>query len=418
MKIQHAPSKQTRRGSALVVAVVVSLFVAALALTTMSLTARHQKEGTISAAELNTFYAAEAGLNVAWVDLQGGGDGTLGSVETPETLGGLEWWVEATEVDADVTALLATATDGHRLSRVELIVRDASGEITDFGVFGEEGVVLRSNSLVDSYDSSLGSYASQVSGDHANGNGNAGTNEDISISANAKVYGYAQYGPDVDDGISIAANVTLAGYGAAQNDITLAPVEVPNYPSLGALTVNVGTSRVLGPGNLQYTSLTTRSNSSLTVRGPCNLVISNSATINANSEWIFDATNGPIQVYALNDFDLRSNSTISTTLKDPTQLTLNLSGVHTSAGDSSPKVSFSSNAQFYGTIYAPDISVVIASNFELYGSIKSQWVELSSNSRVHFDESLANGALQAGSGFEILAWRPLTGEMAPTEEAP
>lgn len=408
-----------RRGSALVVAVVVTLFVGALALTTMTLTARQQKESNATGAELNTFYAAEAGLNVAWVELQNGGDGAIASAEAPERLGGLGWWVEATAVDADVTALMATASDGHRESRVEMIVRDESSEITDFGIFGENGIVLRSNCLVDSFDSTLGTYASQVSGGHARDNGNAGTNDDISVSSNANVYGYAQYGPDLDDSISIAANVTLSdGYGAAQSPVALAPVVVPNYASLGALTVNGGTTKTLGPGNLQYTTLLTKSNSNLIVKGPCNLVITTSATASANSNWTFDATDGPITVYAKGDFDLRSNANISTTLKDPTKLTLNLTGVHTSSSDSTPNIAFSSNSSFYGTVYAPDLSVVISSNFELYGSLKSQWLEVSSNARIHFDERLAVGALNAGSGFEILAWRPLTGSMTPTAEAP
>lgn len=411
--------RRARRGSALVTSIVVTMLIGTLALLTVTAATRGQQEGAASGRTLGAFYAAEAGLNVAWVELQNGGDGVLGSEDAPERLGGLAYWVEANAVDDDVTALVATGSDGHAQSRVELVVRDETSEVTDFGIFGDRGVSLRSNSQVDSYDSNLGTYASQVSGAYARANGNVGSNEDIAVSANAKVYGYSQYGPDSDDAISVASNVTLLdGYGAAQTHVDLPVITAPSYASSGALTVTGGTTKTLGPGNVEYTSIKTKSNSALVVKGPCNLVISSAASIASNSTWTMDATNGPIQIYALGSFELKSNSTVVTTSKDPTQLTLNLTGTHASAGSSSPKLDFSSNSQFYGTINAPNLSVVISSNFELYGSLKARWLELSSNSRVHFDERLANGGLEAGTGYEILGWRPLEGAMLASGESP
>jgi hypothetical protein len=419
MQINAQKAAAVRRGSVLVTAVIVTMLIGTIALLTMTVSTRHEQEGEAASRALNSFYAAEAGLSAAWVELQNGGDGMLGSEEDPERLGGLAYWVEANEVEDDVIALVATGTDGHRTSRSELIVRDESGDIGDFGLFGESGLTLRSNSEVDSFDSTLGTYASQVSGGHAKENGNVGSNDDISVSANANVWGYAQYGPDADDSISVAANVGLSdGYGAAQTAIALPPIVPPSYASSGALTVAANQTKTIGPGDLQYTTLTTNSNSSLTVKGPCNLVISSAATIKSNSSWNFDATGGPIQVYALGSFELKSNSTVATTLQDPTQLTFYLSGAHGSAGDTTPKIDFSSNSQFYGTVQAPDLSVVIASNFELFGSLKAQWIEVSSNAKVHFDESLAAGALDAGSGFEVVAWRALEGSAAASGSGP
>ena len=86
-----------------------------------------------------------------------------------------------------------------------------------------------------------------------------------------------------------------------------------------------------------------------------------------------------------------------------------------SASSTSPKIDFSSNSQFYGTVYAPNLAVTISSNFELYGSLKASWLTLASNSKVHFDEKLAAGALDPGKGYTVVAWRPLDGALAPTE---
>ena len=379
-------------------------------------TARNHQESDAARGDLNTLYAADAGLSAAYVELRNGGDGVLGSEDAPVTFGGLRYWTTANAVDGQVTSLVATGTDGHQESRIEMLVKNDASEITDFGIFGKKAVSLKSNAKVDSYDSSLGTYASQVSGAYAHANGNVGSNDSITVAANAKVHGYSQYGPDAGDTISVAANVTLLdGYGPAKTHITLPPVTVPSYASSGALTVNTGTTKTIGPGNLQYTSLTTKSNSTLTVKGPCNLVISSAATINSNSTWTLDASDGPIVIYATNDFELKSNSTISTTTSDPTKLTLYLTGTHASASSSSPKIDFSSNSQFFGTVYAPDLALEINSNFELFGSLKASWLTIASNAKVHFDEKLAAGALDPGAGYSVVAWRPLTGEQTPTE---
>jgi len=399
-----------------VTAAIVAMLLGTIVLVAVTIAKRHEQEADASVDELNSFYGADAGLSAALVELRNGGDGMLGSEQAPVTFGGLTYWVEADAVDSKVTSLVSTATDGHRQSRIEMLVRNDSSEITDFGIFGKKLVDLKSNSKIDSYDSSLGTYASQVNGAYAHSNGNVGSNDNIAVAANAKVYGYAQYGPDGGDTISLAANVTITdGYGAAKTQISLPAITVPSYASLGALSVGTNQTKTIGPGNLQYTTLATNSNSTLNVKGPCNLVLTSSASIKANSSWNFDATNGPINVYAKGDFELKSNSTVTTTSKDPTKLTLYLSGVHASASSSSPKIDFSSNSQFYGTVYAPDLALTISSNFELFGSLKASWLTLASNCKVHFDENLALGKLDPGKGYSVIAWRPLEGALAATE---
>jgi len=403
-------------GSALVTAIVVTMVLGALLLAFTTVTARHQQEGAAAGGELDSFYAADAGLSVALIDLQNDGDGVVGSADAPASLGGLSYWTTATAVDSKVTSLVAHGSDGHHEQTIEMLVRNDSSQISDFGIFGKKLVALKSNSKVDSYNSSLGTYASQTNGSYAHANGNVGSNDNITVAANAKVYGYAQYGPDASDSISVAANVTISdGYGAAQSQITLAPVTVPSYASSGSLSTKSKDNKSIGPGNLQYDSITTASNSSLTVKGPCNLVITNAATINSNSSWILDASGGPIVIYAKKDFELKSNATVSTTTTDPTKLTLYLTGVHANASSSSPKIDFSSNSQFYGAVYAPDLAVTISSNFELFGSLKANWLTVASNAKLHFDEKLAAGALDPGQGFTVLAWRPLDGQQAAVE---
>jgi hypothetical protein len=57
-------------------------------------------------------------------------------------------------------------------------------------------------------------------------------------------------------------------------------------------------------------------------------------------------------------------------------------------------------------VYAPHALINIDSNFELFGSLVAQQVDLDSNSRIHFDEALLTSGENDG-GFTTLCWREL-----------
>jgi len=73
----------------------------------------------------------------------------------------------------------------------------------------------------------------------------------------------------------------------------------------------------------------------------------------------------------------------------------------------SDNIQLSSNADFNGAIYAPNIEYSLSSNFNVFGSIICGRLDLSSNGEIHFDEAL----LYAGDGdetdYDIALWRKL-----------
>ena len=74
------------------------------------------------------------------------------------------------------------------------------GSVGAWGAFGDESMLMDSNAMVDSYDSSLGTYASQATNgtdpDHYAGeSGNVGSNGNIDLLANTVVHGNATPGP-------------------------------------------------------------------------------------------------------------------------------------------------------------------------------------------------------------------------------
>ena len=69
------------------------------------------------------------------------------------------------------------------------------------------------------------------------------------------------------------------------------------------------------------------------------------------------------------------------------------------------EVDFESNAEFYGTLYAPYAIVEINSNFRLFGALVARSIHLDSNSRIHYDEALSGTGGTSGSGaFSTLCW--------------
>jgi hypothetical protein len=115
-----------------------------------------------------------------------------------------------------------------------------------------------------------------------------------------------------------------------------------------------------------------------------------------------------VEIYVLHDFIMNSNTTIRSTTYDPRQVTINLLSDNILDPDERidlDYVEFESNAQLFGTIYAPNASIEIDSNFELFGSLVARRVGLHSNSRIHFDEQLAAASQAAESTYETLCWR-------------
>jgi hypothetical protein len=132
--------------------------------------------------------------------------------------------------------------------------------------------------------------------------------------------------------------------------------------------------------------------------------------LDSNAEFLVDASAGPVEVYINGDFILESNTLMASKTYAPADLRVNL--LSDNVKDPSIQVqldivTFDSNAQLYGTIYAPKTVIDIDSNFELFGSLIARRVTLDSNARVHYDESLATAASLTESSYSTICWRIL-----------
>jgi len=405
-----------RRGTTMVmVAMLVgSMAVLSFALVTVISSANRALKGSRN--DLNAIYVTEAAISDAIFNLANGGDGNLGSEDNPIQYGGSEYWVTATDMGAGLTSLVACGDDNGAVARVELIVRSnaSANDLYKWAAFGRDSMTMDSNARTDSYDSSTGSYDDQEvngsgSNSYANTDGDIGSNFDITIKQNTSVWGDVVPGPG--GAFHKSGTATVSGSTtAASTPVVFTPLVIPTTASKGDWSLNG--SETLVAGDYAFDDLTV--GGSLTILGPATIVVAN-LEIKASKEILIDATDGPVEIYVLEDFDMNSNTRISSIAGDPADVALYLESDNIIDPDidvslDPANIDFDSNSEIFGTIYAPNAHVEIDSNFRLYGSLVARSVHLDSNCRVHFDENLLNrvASKSSSSSYETLCWRILS----------
>jgi hypothetical protein len=404
-----------RRGSAMVFALIVAMSMAALCvvLLTMSLGTERKREQADYAQR--SLYVAEAGLSDAYVQLaEALADPSKpvptqipppGAYSTEVALGSSSYQVQITAAGPRDYSLVSTGADGSNRMRLELIAAPKATGFFQFAAFGAEGVVLDSNAFIDSYDSALGTYASQIKGGNtwARENGDVGSNADILLKANTEVHGDAQPGPGhiVDDS---APNTYVSGsMSPLEEELVLPPIVVPAIPSSGSVVAS--SDLVLGPGDVHYDSIRMMGGTTLTIVGPARIV-SDDFEMKSNSRLVFDAAGGEIELYSTRDFLLESNSDVETLSHSALDVTIFLDGNNMTKAPPD-QLELSSNSEFVGAIYAPNSKFTLGSNFSVFGSLMCGQLDLSSFGTIHFDEALLYDGYGATGELESKLWRRL-----------
>lgn len=410
MKIRN-PNPGGERGAALAIVVLAVTAMAGLSASMLILDLANSREQRAEVEASRARYVCQAGLTQAMYQMSRGQPGAVGSSDAPVEWGASRLWVTSADVGTDLVQLRATGLEDRAGASMELVVRRVPNTIWRYGAFGREFLHMDSNARVDSYDSSLGTYASQNtngsgSSQHARSNGHVASNGAVGLDQNAKVWGNATAGPN--HATTVLGNAIVTGSttpAVAQMD--LPAIVVPTYQSFGSLTVNANTT--IPSSNRAYGTLRVGANKTLTINGPASLVVSN-LTLNSGSTIYVNATNGPVEIFVLDNFVMNSNTVIRSNDYEPKDVSLKLLSdnvINPEVTVQLDLVDFDSNSQVYGTIYAPSAAVTFDSNFELYGSILARSLDVDSNSRFHFDEALANATANGIPTFETLVWRDI-----------
>jgi len=398
-----------RRGTALVAMLLCLVGMAAISMALMAVSLGDSQEQRGEKREMRSSYVCLAGLSQAMYQKQRGLPGAVGTQSNPVSWGGSLCWVEEVAVTPTITRLRANGVENGIGAAQELTVRAVPNTIWMYGAFGREHLHMDANARIDSYDSTLGTYASQAvngsgNSQHASTNGDSGSNGDITMDVNGTIWGDAIAGPG--HATTILGNAVVTGTTTpATALVTLPVINVPSYPSSGALTVS--SNQTLASGNYNFTTLKVNSSKTLTITGPANIVCTN-LELRSNSSLLVDPTGGLVTFYVIDDFILNSNAQMRPTNSVPANLRINLLSdnvINPEVSVQLDEVVLDSNTQVHGCILAPNAQVVIDSNFQMFGSLMARSVDLHSNARFHFDEALMNATANGIPTYETIAWR-------------
>ncbi|MFN0006576.1 MAG: hypothetical protein ACKVXR_01610 [Planctomycetota bacterium] len=400
---------ERRRGTALVSMLLCLLGMAAISMALMAASLGDSSEQRGERREMRSSYVCLAGLSQAMYQKQRGLPGAVGTQANPVSWNGSLCWVEEFPVTAQITRLRANGVENGIGAAQELTVRAVPNTIWMYGAFGREHLHMDSNARIDSYDSSLGTYASQATngsgnGQHARTNGDTGSNGHITMDVNGTIWGDSIAGPGYTT--TILGNAVVTGTTTpATALVTMPTINVPSYASSGALTVN--SNQTLASGNYNFTTLRVNPSKTLTITGPANVVCTN-LELRSNSSLLVDPTGGIVTFYVIDDFIMNSNAQLRPTDSVPANLRINLLSdnvINPEVSVQLDEVVLDSNTQIHGCVLAPNAHVEIDSNFQMFGSLMARSLDIDSNARFHFDEALMNATANGIPTFETIAWR-------------
>jgi Tfp pilus assembly protein PilX len=277
---------------------------------------------------------------------------------TSQSIGGGSYSVSASlmSTQPETWEVIASAQVGAVQRRVGgLLVRQQSSLFTD-SLFGRDSVVINGKGLVDAYDSTRGPYggSNRLPAGHVSSNGN------IELVGNTTIDGNATPGPSM--GVILSGNATVTGSTTpATAPRNPQPVTVPaGATKLGAIKLNGSKTTTLTAGTYEVSSI----------------------SITANAQLIIDATAGPVRLYVTGAISAAGNGILNSS-GSPQNLFI------AQVGGSS--VSYTGNADFFGSIYAPDSALALGGNSSLYGAFVGTSIDVSGNGAIHYDQSLRGG---------------------------
>lgn len=392
----RGPSRE-RSGAALVLSLVVVMVLIALGLSFSQLAAATTGRLKSAVHRKEAFYMAEAGLAEAYAGLLCARTGNVGSPEAPARFGNGLFWVDAEDLGDGFVQLDATGMV--RSGRATLSLVAARGEISvaSLGIYSEAALRVPPGTVIDGYDSSVGSHAAQAERGRS---AQLGSNATIEISGTRSlptfVYGDVTPGPRRD--VRTTRDVVITGStGPALRGVSLPPVALPDV-SLGAGRSHTDRFPLLvRPGTSGIEFLTIGSGAEVVIQGPSTVVVG-TVSVARGGELRFDTSEGPVDLFVTRGFDLQSGSFLSTSGSDPSLVTVQI------AAETARPVRLSSKAEFHGVFYAPRATVELASAFEVFGALVGHRLTFLGPARLHFDRHLAeleaDGALPA-----LVSWR-------------
>lgn len=410
-------SSASKRGNLLLVSIMFVLIVASMGMVMLQLhtsQARRQLQATDNKRAL---YIAEAGLAEAFMCIAQGKSGNVGSEALPARYADGIYWVEATPGENDEIGLVSTGLCGAGRFALSLVLTRQSETISSLGFYAEQDVVIGAGSIVDGYDSRVGSLVEQLDPSlpfSSTGTGaSLGAGGDIVLQASldpaalqTNIFGDAHAGPagvvSQEAGTTVTGSTTPLPFSAGLPD---APAPVVETMSAWPFGIGSGT---LAAGTYRFVAAEVSSRQTLRVQGPAVLVF-DELRIKRGATLEIDSTNGQVVIFVEDYLELAEGSTTRNATADPQGFALVANGDAWMDRDGDrlpdPPVVFSPMGEFHGYLYTPSAELTLGPKLHFIGGLAALSLTLLDGSRLTFDAALGGGSI-SGSGMpRLVAWR-------------
>ena len=375
-------------------------------------------------ADLVALEICEMGLVQATLEVlaqQDGGTDGIGVVSGTYNEGTYEVAAVQDTTFPDRWTLTARGAYKFAVRRIEVGVRRRQSSDFVEGLFAKDTMTFNGDNQTDSYDSRLGTYASQAlnsdtAGSYARAGGHVGSNGSIRLNGSSlAVRGNAIPGPlheTVVSGSPIVMGDTLP----RRVEINLEPPTLAEFQTAMANNDNRQLAPGGGGGNsgnggnggpspyrTQDMSLSANGQEIVTLRG--GTYFFSSVTFTGQS--VLEVT-GPTVIYVTGDFDVSGGGFINASGR-PSDLIVYAHPYPIAPGNTptSSHVKIRGGSQAAMAVYAPGATITVAGDDDVYGAYIGETVTIQGNSQFHYDEALGTIVKHSKATIERLYWRDL-----------
>ena len=254
----------------------------------------------------------------------------------------------------EIWDVVATAQVGEVRRQAGAILHRRRDSLFPGALFGRDRVHIGGSAVVDSYDSSAGPYG----GTNLASDGDVSSNGSIDVGGSAIVKGDAMPGPS--GSVAIGGSAQITGLtDPATSARQLPAVTLPdNLINQGAITLNGTQVLTLATGNYLVSSI----------------------NITANAKLVVDAAGGPVNLYVTGAVSIGGQGIVNTSAI-ASNLFLSMTG--------NQDFKLTGNADFYGSVYAPDSNLFLSGGGQMFGGFVGASVDnLNGNGHFHYDQAL------------------------------
>jgi hypothetical protein len=399
----NKPLKQSRRGSALVFVVLAMtlLLVAGTSILALGFGSR-----VIEARDTQTILAhnaADAGFADAMVKVnQSLAAGTWNDSSLPATTSNVtlpgsanqSYSYMVTKDSNGVYNISATGYCGNIQRTVKATLNGSSG--SGYGLFSSSGFSLINNSLIDAYDSRLGSYGAGNSGKNTVVGTLTTASGGVSMVNGCRIVGNLEIGNGGNPAnvVSLVNSSTISGSQTAfGSNPTFADPVVPSTSVLPNKAAISSSKTLTATDSGTYPSISLVNSQNLTIAGNVTMHVTGNISLTNSCQIIIN--NGcSLTLYLDGNLTPVNLSAINNLTKDPTKLTL--------YGSPGGTISLVNGADFYGSIYAPKATVSAVNSVNVYGSIICKSSSFVNTLVLHYDMALASNSTI--SFFSVKRW--------------